>query len=117
MMISTPGKTSPNAAIAALAFGLAVLSATCMAADAARGKSLYETSCGACHEDSVHKRSSRKAKSFDAVRAQVARWSGEVGGKWSEDEIDDVAFYLNQRYYGFLCPPSVCKPNHASVAR
>jgi mono/diheme cytochrome c family protein len=103
--------------IASLALGLVGLSAPLAAADAERGKTLYETRCSACHASSVHNRSARKAKSFDALRAQVLRWSDEVGGSWSGDEIDDVTLYLNQRYYRFRCPRGVCKANQASLAR
>ena len=105
------------AAIASLALNLAGLSAAQAAADAERGRILYETRCSACHANSVHKRSARKAKSFDGVRAQVLRWSAEAGGNWTRDEIDDVTQYLNRRYYGFPCPSSVCKANQASLAR
>lgn len=103
--------------IASLALGLAGLSAPVVAADVERGGVLYETRCNACHGSSVHQRSTRKAKSFDGLRAQVLRWSKEAGGNWTKDEIDDVTLYLNQRYYRFPCPQSVCKANQASVAR
>jgi mono/diheme cytochrome c family protein len=103
--------------IASLALGLAGLCGSAAAADPGRGGMLYETRCIACHASSVHQRSARKAKSFDDVRAQVVRWSNEVGGNWSGDEIDDVALYLNRRYYRFPCPQSVCKANEASLAR
>ena len=106
-----------KAVIASMAFGLAGLSESAVAADPGRGSVLYETRCIACHSSSVHQRSARKAKSFDGVRVQVLRWSDEVGGSWSGDEIDDVTLYLNQRYYRFRCPPSVCKANQASLAR
>jgi mono/diheme cytochrome c family protein len=106
-----------KAVIALLALSLAGLSGAQAAADAERGKILYETRCSACHASSVHQRSARKAKSFDGLRAQVLRWSTEVGGSWSADEIDDVALYLNQRYYRFPCPQSVCKADRASLAR
>lgn len=85
-------------------------------ADAARGKLIYESRCVACHEISVHDRKARKASSFAALRAQVLRWSTEAGGAWSADEIDDVALYLNQRYYRLPCPPSVCKAAQAALA-
>ena len=103
--------------IASLALGLAGLSGAQAAVDAERGKILYETRCSACHASSVHQRSARKAKSFGGVRVQVVRWSAEVGGSWSGDEIDDVTLYLNKRYYRFRCPQSVCKANQASLAR
>lgn len=78
------------------------------AADAARGKILYETRCNACHRASVHQREARKASSFKGVREQVVRWSAELRSGWSGDEIDDVTLYLNNRYYGFPCPDAVC---------
>jgi mono/diheme cytochrome c family protein len=106
-----------KAVIASLALGLAGLSGSAVAADPGRGSMLYETRCNACHASSVHQRKARKAKSFDGLRAQVLRWSAEVGGSWSGDEIDDVTLYLNQRYYRFRCPQSVCKADHASLAR
>jgi mono/diheme cytochrome c family protein len=107
----------PRAVIALLVLTLAGMSGAQAATGAERGKLLYETRCGACHAVSVHNRSARKAKSFDGLRAQVLRWSAEAGGSWSGDEIDDVAQYLNQRYYRFHCPQSVCKDNQASLAR
>ena len=105
------------AAIASLTLNLAGLSAAQAAADAERGRILYETRCSACHATSVHNRSARKAKSFDGVRTQVLRWSAEAGGNWTADEIDDVTQYLDRRYYSFPCPLSVCKANQASLAR
>ena len=85
------------------------------AADAAQGKTLYETRCKGCHESSVHQRPALKAGSFAAVRAQVARWSEQAGGSWSEDEIDSVTIYLNERYYHFRCPQLLCKADQASL--
>lgn len=99
---------------ASLALGFFGLSGRVTAADAARGGMLYEMRCKACHASSVHKPGARKAKSFDALRAQVLRWSAEAGGRWTADEIDDVTLYLNQRFYRFRCPQSVCKTNQAS---
>ena len=98
-----------------VAFGSIAFSAS--AADADRGKLLYEARCSACHESSVHDRKARKAASYAALRAQVLRWSAEVGGSWSAEEVDSVALYLNQRYYRLPCPPDLCKANQASLAR
>lgn len=102
---------------ASLLLCLAGLTSAHAAADAERGKTLYETRCGACHATSVHNRSVRSARSFDALRVQVLRWSAEAGGSWTAEEIDDVALYLNQRYYRFPCPPGKCKDHQAAVAR
>ena len=106
-----------GAAIASLALVFSGMSGARAAADAERGKTVYETRCNACHASSVHQRSARKAKSFGGLRAQVLHWSAEVGGNWSADEIDSVALYLNQRYYRFACPPDLCKANQASLVR
>jgi hypothetical protein len=106
-----------GALIASLAFGFSSVSVPVSAADARRGGTLYEIRCKACHEDSVHNRNTRKSKSFDALRAQVLRWSVEAGGVWTADEIDDVARYLNERYYHFPCPQIMCKADQALITR
>lgn len=106
-----------GAMIASLAFGFSGLSGAAMAADAGRGGILYETRCNACHERSVHNRDARKAKSFDALRAQVLRWSAEAGGAWTAEETDDVTLYLNQRYYRFPCPQRLCRADQALTTR
>ena len=91
-------------AAAALALPLAA-----GAADPKRGRDLYELRCQGCHAESVHSRAKRDAKSFDEVRAWVARWNTSLSLGWTEDEIDDVAQHLNARYYGYQCPPTVCR--------
>ncbi|MGP1675785.1 MAG: hypothetical protein ACTS6J_01340 [Burkholderiales bacterium] len=106
-----------GALIASLALGFFGLPGALASADAARGKILYETRCIACHESSVHKPDARKAKSFVGLRAQVLRWSAEVGRVWTADEVDDVTLYLNQRYYRFPCPQQLCRADQASIAR
>lgn len=83
-------------------------------ADAERGRALYEARCDLCHGTGVHVREARNATSFEGVRTQVARWNTELGGAWSADEIDDVTVYLNDRYYLFPCPESVCRSGQAT---
>jgi hypothetical protein len=79
------------------------------AADAERGRALYESRCDNCHADSVHGRAKREASGFDSLRGWVRRWSGNLGLKWTDDEVDDVSVWLNGRYYKFPCPPTACK--------
>jgi len=90
-----------------------------MGADAGRGRALYETACNRCHDTSVHARRARKARSFPAIRAQVVRWSTEIGAGWSREEIDDVTVYLNGRYYFFDCPQRLCRvgPTASDIGR
>lgn len=97
-------------ALAALAAVLFLVSSrTASAADAERGRQLYESRCGGCHAVSVHGRAKRVAGDFAALRAWVARWNDSLGLRWGGEEIDDVAVHLNLAYYRFACPPEVCK--------
>lgn len=86
-------------------------------ADLGRGRMLYEARCTPCHATSVHQRSARKATSFGELRAQVVRWSAELGSVWSVDEVDDVTTYLNERYYSFPCPENMCRGNRVASGR
>lgn len=105
------GATLLAAAIAALAFAGAA-----SAADPARGRALYEARCGSCHNESVHNDTSRKARHFEAARARVADFSTQLKTGWSGAQVDDVAVYLNERYYSFPCPPKLC-PKPAPAGR
>lgn len=88
---------------------LALAMRSASAADAQRGRVLYETRCGECHAESVHGRRNKAAQDFDAVRRWVARWSDNLRLGWSADEVEDVTAYLNGRYYRYPCPPDICK--------
>ena len=101
-----------GAALVLAALGLAPPAA---ATDAARGQALYESRCGGCHTKSVHQREARKAATFEGVLAQVSRWNAALGGDWNAEDIEDVAMYLNQRYYRYPCPASVCPPGRATL--
>ena len=96
--------------------GCMIMALAAYGADADRGKALYEARCNECHGTGVHVREARKAASFDGVRTQVVRWNAELGGGWSNEEIDDVTVYLNNRFYFFPCPESVCRGGQAEVS-
>lgn len=85
--------------------------------DLARGQSLYETSCGGCHDRSVHGRAERSARTYEEIRSYVVRWQREVRASWQPDDIDAVTAWLNDRYYRFPCPTTVCAAPRASVPR
>ncbi len=93
-----------------VAIALFVLAAVPAAgADPLRGRVLYEGECLSCHAESVHGRAKREAADFEAVRRWVRRWSANLGLKWTDEEVTDVAVHLNARYYRFACPPADCK--------
>ena len=82
---------------------------TASATEIERGRALYESRCASCHTESVHGRTERVARDFVAVRNWVAQWNANLGLRWEASEIDDVAAYLNFRYYRYPCPPAICK--------
>jgi len=103
MIEKTLGATLLTTAIAAL-----FVAGAASAADPARGRALYEPRCGGCHNDSVHNDNSRKARNFEEARARVADFSMQLKTGWSGAQVDDVAVYLNERYYRFPCPAKLC---------
>ena len=108
MQSSTAGRAATPGPI------LAATPAPAQSPELARGRALDEVRCDQCHDRSVHQRSSRKAKSFAQVRASVVRWDRQQGGAlWRDDEVDLVTRYLNDRYYKFPCPASVCGSDRA----
>lgn len=101
-------RTLPRAPLGAIAIAAALAAGTTHAADPARGRALYEARCGSCHNESVHNDASRKARNFEAARARVADFSAQLKTGWKSAQIDDVAVYLNERYYSFPCPAQLC---------
>lgn len=79
-----------------------------LAADVSRGRDLYELRCQGCHAESVHARAKRTARTYEDIRAWVARWNKSLSLGWSAEEIDDVTLHLNTRYYRYPCPPAAC---------
>ncbi len=110
----TPEPMRPALAAATLLAAALLAAPAAAGADAVRGRVLYESGCVDCHAESVHGRAHREAKDFESVRAWVRRWGANLGLKWTPAEVDDVAAYLNQRYYHFACPPAVCSTTGAA---
>lgn len=105
-----PNRRFALVATAALAAPLLLAAALgAPAADAERGRALYELRCGGCHSESVHRRAKRVAGDFDDVRRWVDRWNETLALRWTGEEVDDVSLYLNGKYYRYPCPPRVCK--------
>ena len=69
--------------------------------EATRGELLYSTHCIACHTTQVHWRDQKLARDWATLSQQVRRWAGNAGLGWSDEEIVDVARYLNATYYRF----------------
>lgn len=115
MAVNPAGRPAPHTGTCMNMYGklacclVALLaSPAALAADAERGRALYELRCNTCHSESVHGRQKRAARDFEEVRAWVSRWNENLGLRWSPEEVDDVAVHVNRTYYRYACPPHTC---------
>ena len=67
----------------------------------ARAELLYATHCTACHTSQVHWREQKLVTDWNSLVTQVRRWQLVSGLRWSEEEITDVAHYLNVTFYEY----------------
>lgn len=72
--------------------------------EATRGELLYSTHCIACHTAQVHWREKKLATDWTSLQSEVRRWQGVLGLGWSNDDIGEVARYLNALYYRYPTP-------------
>ena len=70
-------------------------------APSSRGELLYLNHCLVCHESNVHIREKHNAINFSAIQGEVTRWAKELQLKWSPLDVQNVADYLNNRYYHY----------------
>jgi mono/diheme cytochrome c family protein len=73
-------------------------------AEAPRGELLYSTYCIGCHNTQLHWRDKKAAKNWVSLKAEVERWQKTSGLGWREEDVNDVARYLNTLYYRFPEP-------------
>jgi len=71
------------------------------AADPAAGKALVDGNCTKCHGTEVYTRKDRKVRSYPQLQTQVRRCELALGLKWFDEDVDNVAAYLNQEFYKF----------------
>lgn len=66
-----------------------------------RGELLYSTNCIACHTTKVHWREMKLVTNLESLKSEVQRWQGISGLGWNNEDIEDVAQYLNTIYYRY----------------
>lgn len=79
------------------------------AGDADRGGKLFaKYECSSCHEarvggdgSAIFTRADRTVRSADNLIVQMQRCSGAIGKQLTAQEKQDLAAWLNQRYYHF----------------
>ena len=98
--------------VSILIFGMfagAAMAAPFPKADAAAGAKLYDgAKCGACHArrfggdgSNAYTRADRRVTSAEGLLKQVRMCVTQLNVQWFPDEEENVAAYLNQRYYKF----------------
>ena len=68
---------------------------------ATRGELLYSAHCIACHSSQVHWRAKKLATDWPNLQAEVRRWQKLAQLGWGDDDVAEVARYLNARYYRY----------------
>ena len=82
-----------------------------------RGGDLYRDSCNACHTAQVHWREKRMVQTWDDLIFQVTRWQRIADLRWSQEEVADVAAYLNAVFYDLPCPAAGCRGRGVSETK
>ncbi len=70
-------------------------------ADVKHGQQLHDEHCMKCHDNGVYTRENRLVRSQDALVKQVKRCELNLGLRWFDKDVNDVAQYLNQSFYKF----------------
>ena len=89
-----------------------LLAQAAQAADEANGKALHDENCTSCHiqmtggdGSALYTRKDRKMKSMDSLKTQILRCASAKNLSWFDEEVNDVAAYLNATYYEFDTAP------------
>jgi cytochrome c2 len=87
--------------LTSITFCLLFAASTLPAADVEKGKALVAENCTKCHDERVYTRADRRVTTGNGLDQQVRRCEQSLGLKWFDDDIENVAAYLNQNYYHF----------------
>jgi cytochrome c1 len=77
-------------------------------ADVSRGRLLYRNTCATCHSEQAHWREKSVVHTWSDLLFQVTRWQNIARQEWRPRDIEDVAAYLNRRFYRLPCPVPGC---------
>jgi mono/diheme cytochrome c family protein len=71
------------------------------AGDPERGKTLHDQHCTRCHDSTMYARPQRTIADFAALRERVQQCELAAELMWFEEDVDDVAAWLNRDFYHF----------------
>lgn len=66
-----------------------------------QGRNLYEEHCVACHDSTVYTRKDRIVHSFSELKERIRQCELSNELAWFDEEVEDVATYLNNNFYHF----------------
>jgi len=69
-----------------------------------RGKKLHNENCVRCHGSELYTRSNRRIRTYAGLSIHVQRCATNLNKQWFEDEVADVADYLDAEFYFFKTP-------------
>ncbi|MCB1759464.1 MAG: cytochrome c [Gammaproteobacteria bacterium] len=69
--------------------------------DVAEGESLVNGNCTSCHGSELYTRKNRLVSSRPGLSKQVKRCELALGLTWFDEDVENAAEYLNQRFYRF----------------
>jgi len=98
------GKTRFLVAVLNVA-ALSTLNTPISAQEFDRGETLYKNHCKECHEALAHTRPGSRINSMGDIRSWVTTWSTHSNLDWSSDDVEDVADYLNKKFYHLTDKP------------
>jgi mono/diheme cytochrome c family protein len=76
--------------------------------DFRRGWQLHDDTCTGCHGPSMYSRPYHERNPYFTVRKQVEIWQEFVGMGWTQEQIADVAYYVQKRFYEKACEQGGC---------
>lgn len=88
------------AALLAVLAAFTAMPAQALTGDPIRGEKLH-AKCLDCHGTSLYEPDKRKIKSLKALRKEVKRWGTYYAPALSEQEVEDITVWLNERFYRF----------------
>ena len=69
--------------------------------DIENGDDLHFEHCTGCHDETVYTREKRNVGSKERLVQQVRFCKDTIGFAWFDEDVDDVAAFLDRNYYRF----------------
>jgi mono/diheme cytochrome c family protein len=68
------------------------------------GQAIHDQNCISCHDSSIYSRPERRIANYSELLAQVRRCNGNLAERLYDEELQEIALYLNKTYYSLKQP-------------